>query len=118
MENNIDRAIEYGQELKGEVGENLPASAKQDLEFTVATAHSLKSEDLDLAIDLYNESLKTNTEMRGIINNNLGMCHFFKFIQLSKKAKEMNQFEVNSELGRQIIDSAKNAVRCLKLSVV
>ena len=54
LENNIDKAIDYGHELNDEIGELLTPEESQDLKFSVATAHSLKCDDLDLAVDLYN----------------------------------------------------------------
>ena len=80
LENNIDKAIDFGHELRDDIGGHLQPAERQDLDFSLATAHSLKCEDLDMAIKLYNESLKTKSELQGIINNNLGISHFFKFV--------------------------------------
>ena len=96
LDNNIDKAIDYGHELIDDLGAMLPEITQQDLKFTVATAHSLKCDDLDGAIDLYNQTLFTGdddqelvannpdlTEMRAIIYNNLGISHFFNFMEMT-----------------------------------
>lgn len=90
LETNIDKAIEYGYELKDEVGHMLLEPSQQDLKFSIATAHSLKCDDLGAAIELYNSCMYLEPEqaaivekypalgqMRGIISNNLGIAHFF-----------------------------------------
>lgn len=72
----------------------------------------MKCDDLDLAIKLYNEALESKTELQGIINNNLGISHFFKFVQLSEKVR--NPLEMTPEVVKPILESANNAVKCLK----
>lgn len=65
-----------------------------------------------MAVNLYNESLETESELHGIINNNLGISHFFNFVQLSEKVK--NPLEMTPEVVKPILESANNAVKHLK----
>jgi tetratricopeptide (TPR) repeat protein len=92
LEHNISKAIDFGNELIEDIAPILPEISQQDLKFSVATAHSLICSDLDTAISLYGESiygsevLEKNpglSEMHGIVFNNLGITHFYKFIELS-----------------------------------
>ena len=90
LENNIDKAIEYGGELNEEVGPLLRAHSQQDLQFSLGTALSLKCEDLETAMNHYSQAVDLggdNDQMMGIIRNNLGITHFFKFVQLSQEIK-------------------------------
>jgi hypothetical protein len=57
LDNNIDKAIDYGNELLDQVGPILDAPELQDLQFSLGTAHSLKCDDLDQALVLYDFAL-------------------------------------------------------------
>ena len=94
LEYHIDQAIEYGHGLIDNLGEMLPEPQKQDLNFSVATAHSLKCDDLEMAMKLYNKTFYLEEpemiekypqlqDIRGIAYNNLGISHFYKFIEIS-----------------------------------
>lgn len=129
LENNIEKAIEYGQELQDEIGDILLDVSQQDLKFSIATAHSLKCDDLDNAIKLYDECLFLRdedqetinkypqlTEMRGIISNNLGIAHFYKFIELSSTVNDPSQ--ISQEKVEPIVKNLNMALKNLKQSVL
>jgi hypothetical protein len=69
-----------------------------------------------MAIELYNEALQFESPMHGIINNNLGISHFFKFVELSEKIK--NPLEMSPDTIIPIVENANLAIKNLKKSVV
>ena len=118
LENNIDKAIDYGGELIEEVGPLLPSHSQQDLHFSVGTAMSLKCQDLEGAIDLYAKAVGSaddNDQMMGIIHNNLGITHFFKFVELSQEIQ--NPANISPEKVQPVIENANLAISNLKKSV-
>lgn len=44
LENDIDKAISYGKELKEEFGQILPKVDQDDLKFSLATSYALKGD--------------------------------------------------------------------------
>lgn len=107
-----------GHELIQEVGASLNPINRQDLKFSVATAHSLICDDIELALSLYDEALKEEgtQEMRGVILNNLGMTNFFNFIALSQGEEDPAQ--IPAEKLQKILKAANEAIKQLKLSVL
>lgn len=105
MENNVDKAIDYGTELYDEVVPLLDQINGNEMRFSLATAHSLKCEEIDTAIGLYKEALTYDQEVldkypqlsqfMGIVKNNLGITHFFKFIELSNMIPNQNDVSPN-----------------------
>lgn len=60
LENDLERAVEFGEELIEERGNILQIDQQQDLNFSVATALSLRLYDLsdfDRAVELYFKAL-------------------------------------------------------------
>lgn len=129
LDNNIDKAIDYGHELIDDLAPMLPAQSQQDLKFTVATAQSLKCYDLDGAIKLYEstlyledddqETLAANPDlldMRAVIYNNLGITHFFNFMELTSTVQGPDQLK--SDQVQPIVNSMQNSIKSLKKSVL
>mmetsp|Transcript_24331 Transcript_24331/g.37647 ORF Transcript_24331/g.37647 Transcript_24331/m.37647 type:complete len:215 (-) Transcript_24331:485-1129(-) len=126
LEHEIFKAVEFGTELVDDVAPLLPNHMAQDLKMSVGTAHSLLCSDLDQAVKLFEEALEmgtdvndkltSNPQMIGIILNNLGMTHAYKFIDMSNKVEDPNN--LNPELVKPIIDAANNSILNLKKSVL
>lgn len=106
LEFDVERAIDYGQDVISDVGPKLPSLNQQDLYFSVGTAYSLECEEIDTAIDLYNQALAHSTkgpqDISGIIYNNLGITHFYKFIEAQRVMED--PAAITEEKMKQVVE--------------
>ena len=59
LNNDIDKAIDYGKDLMDEIAPRIKdETLVNNLKFSLATAHSLKMENIEYAILLYNETIE------------------------------------------------------------
>ena len=120
LEFDVERAMDYGQDIIGDVGPKLPSANQQDLYFTVGTAYSLECEDIDTAIDLYNQALSHSTkgphDISGIVHNNLGITHFYKFIDSQRAMDDPSQ--MTEDKMKAVFESMNQAITNLKKSVL
>jgi hypothetical protein len=56
-----------------------------------------------------------NSPLSGVIHNNIGISHFFKFIALSQHIQ--NPSDIKPEMIQTIVECQKNAIKNLKMSV-
>jgi tetratricopeptide (TPR) repeat protein len=86
----------------------------------------MKAEDLDTAITLYQEALYSGEELKkypqlndlkGIVYNNLGVTHFYKFIELSNQVDSSDPTRLSPELVKPIVENMNNGIKFLKKSV-
>jgi hypothetical protein len=91
MEHDIDKAINYGIELRDEYEQILPQGDQDDLKFSLATSYALKGdlEKYDEVKVMFNECIETMAPTQtGFVQNNLGMWHFYNFIRMSSSMKD------------------------------
>lgn len=91
MEHDIDKAINYGIELKEEFGQILPQLDQDDLKFSLATSYALKGdlEHFDTVKAMFTECIETMPHSQtGFVQNNLGMWNFYNFIRMSSQMKD------------------------------
>lgn len=126
LEHDLEKALDFGQDLLQDVAPLLAEPFVQDLKFTLATAQSMKAEDLDTAITLYQESLYSGekltqypqlNDLRGIVYNNLGITHFYKFIELSNAVDSSDPTRLSPELVKPIVENMNSGINYLKNSV-
>ena len=86
LDYNVDQACSYGQELLDDLEDKLPAPELVDLKFSTATALSLQGSQLTEADSLYEAALakiEPSATMKPFLLNNLGVNHFYQFIEKS-----------------------------------
>ena len=118
MENDIDKAIIYGRELREEHGEILAKQDQNDLKFSLATSYALKGDlsTFDEVKAIFEDCVENMPpEQTGFVLNNLGMWHFFNFIKQSSELKDPSGAGLDAI--QPIIDNYEEAVFNLKRSV-
>ena len=117
LDSDVNKAIDYGKDLIDEIAPQIQdTGVVNDLKFSLATAHSLKLENLEYAIDLYNETIESPSDLKGIVLNNLGITHFYKFMDMSNSIQDPTQMSPEQIEG--IMENMKMSISCMKQSVV
>jgi hypothetical protein len=89
LEYNVDQACDYGNDLLSDLQDRLPSQDLSDLLFSLATALSLQGSHLTDAESLFTQALthldsdKLSQPMKPFLLNNLGLTHFYQFIEKS-----------------------------------
>ncbi len=89
LEYNVDQACDYGNDLLSDLQDRLPSQDLSDLYFSLATALALQGSQLTEAESMFNLALnkletdKTAQPMKPFLLNNLGVTHFYQFIEKS-----------------------------------
>jgi hypothetical protein len=88
LEYNVDQACDYGSDLLSELQDRLSPQDHSDLQFSLATALCMQGSSLNEAESLFDQALikldsAKSQEMRPFLLNNLGVTHFYQFIEKS-----------------------------------
>ncbi|CDW76305.1 UNKNOWN [Stylonychia lemnae] len=95
---DIDKACDYGQELLHDYNQILPNHEVVDLKFSLGTSYCLQGTDLKQAQELLEESLAiSGPEMTGYIHNNLGINHFYQFVEKSSSIQNAQEINANPQ---------------------
>ena len=125
LDYNVDQACDYGNDLLNDLQDRLPELDLVDLKFSTATALSLQGSQLNEAESLYETALEKLTgpnqknHMKPFLLNNLGVTHFYQFIE---KSTQITNQQAGSEKGAldkigEILQHFDKGVRNLKTSV-
>ena len=116
LEHDISKAIDFSKELIEDVGNILPESDVADLKFSLGTAYALQGSDTRAARETFTDCLQTApTHMKAFILNNLGMTHFYSFVQQSSEITDPQGAGLDAV--KPIIENFNAAILNLKSSV-
>ena len=119
MENNIDKALDFSNELIDEIENILTPEDLGDLYFSNATSVALQGDtgQFPRAIKMFEHCLEgaPSEQNKGYIYNNLGMVKFYSFIDKSSKLQDPQGAGI--DLMKPILEDFSMAVKNLKSSV-
>ena len=125
LEYNVDQACDYGNDLLSDLQERLPSQDLSDLYFSLATALALQGSQLTEAESMFNlalEKLEGNViaqPMKPFLLNNLGVTHFYQFIEKSTQITNQTSTSEKGAMDKigEILAHFDKGVRNLKMSV-